>query len=511
MEEYKYKVDIEKSLTELVFETKEIENKSKLLLEENKKNIELGKAATKEDVNNINKYLDKILKHMDFTKSINIYVAPKENVLVENDGLSTLSPITLAKAFELIKNNNDVFGWVNGKWVINLAPGSYTGTDTNVSLSGIRSKNRLLLKGPVVEDGQRPLAIFDGEMLNAVYKHGMEFNDCYLQIEDILFTKFMETSTIQGTQTRCGVSFTDCNTVAINVWADGCSWAGINCSGGRIYNSSGKINNCRIGIAVQFNAQCSLGWIDGSYSDDKRCNITNCIDAGVKLADGTVGHIDYLVLDNNINGIVMTHHSDANLVENKISNSNVGLVLENASSYYDTNNTFLNNVTNVLFRDGSSETTLKSYADQKLFLSTSSKGTTSVGNYLIDNLNILLSKIKGNKKIVIKHEGELSLLEVGTTVSVNISINGTIVSDILVNTITGTYKYFEIEVTVINAVDSIKCISKTIFNSASKSITQTNINTLSQSNLAITFNAAITGVNSKAGYKSYIREINLIG
>lgn len=436
-----------------------------------------------------------------------IYVSPDGDVSSQGE---IENPTTLENAFNIIKNISKKEGVIKGRYTIKLLRGVYRGDNIGLSMTDIKSLNRIIIEGESVGLGEEPLTIFDGESLDLKYVHGLAFVNCYLEVKNIKFINFNETEQITATQSRCGLTVTNCNVSVVNIWATKCSWAGLQCSGGTLYTSSGKFDNCRIGISVQFNSKIALGYNDESLSDDKRCNISNCIDAGIRLSDGVVGHIDYTILDSNLYGIVMAHHSNSNLVGNKITNSTTaGLLLENASSWYDTDNTFTNNTINILSRDNSSETTLKSVTENNCFVSSRQKGTFSPGSDILDSFNLDLYKIKGKKFIQIKHEGEISIINSGSSVNIYTTVDGVMVNDNTLSEITSEYKNFIEEITLYPVSETqFRCVSKFYLNDEMKFYSSKLINI---STLNITMNYDQKGEYNNMGFRSFIRHIKIIG
>lgn len=208
-----------------------------------------------------------------------LYVSPSGN----GDGLSSDHPGDVQSILDALSNYGPV---LSGTWRIVFAAGTYPGGYT---VSGIRSRKRLVLEGPDVGGHpNEPTAIIDGsgsQSSDGLYiQHYM-----YVQVQNLKFVNWTSSGLVADYHS---------NVWAVNVHASGCQWAGINVNNAtKIYVTGGVFKNNRKGIRVYDNSMVSIGY--GGSATENRPQITDNTEFGVEVRDSSAGHVDYCDIERN--------------------------------------------------------------------------------------------------------------------------------------------------------------------------------------------------------------------
>lgn len=218
-----------------------------------------------------------------------------------NDGLTPVLPFkTFQAAFDALKLYGPL---LDGVWEIVAAAGTYASTGPQQTLT-TRSANRVVVRGPAAGHPNVPTAVLDGAG-GAAYNHGLAASGVGVRVEfrDLKFINFTAGA---GDSSRIGLlADNEADFYAVNIHADGCTWAGIDAIG-TIHTrvNGGILSNCRNGfIAVETHATLNGGII-----------IKNCTEAGAIWSRSSHGHADNLVIEDNPVGMLVTENSnvDAN-------------------------------------------------------------------------------------------------------------------------------------------------------------------------------------------------------
>lgn len=214
-----------------------------------------------------------------------------------NDGLTAAKALlTLQKPFDLMFNYGPV---LNGGWQVILAAGTLT---EGAFINGLRSKQRIVVKGPDVSSGT-PTAIVDGT--TALLANGLYFqNYMYVQVQDIKFQNFTNTADSYGVLAEA-MSDMYCS----NVHTDGNQYGGINVNSNTILRVKGGTHNANLyhGIRAYSNCVVTIGYQGSAMAD--RPQITNNSVVGVALYNMSQGHVDYCDFSTNVTNILMQNES----------------------------------------------------------------------------------------------------------------------------------------------------------------------------------------------------------
>lgn len=247
---------------------------------------------------------------------------------------STLAFVTLQKAFDVLKNRNEM---LEGIWKIQLSAGTYT--EQAQMSAGLRSKNRIQILGHV--DGSNiPTVIFDGG--SGTRSYGIQFsNYAFVQIQNIKFQNFT------GVSDSGLIAQYFCDIYTNNMHADNIGWAAIHVIGSsHAYVQGGTLDACRVGILGYSNCLFTIG-----YNSNGDVNlgpvIKNCTEEAILFQNQTSGHIDYTTLDSNARGVTIINSSRAHILGSQIKNNTVsGVSARINSTWYNDSAVFTNNTQN---------------------------------------------------------------------------------------------------------------------------------------------------------------------
>lgn len=218
------------------------------------------------------------------------------------DGLSNTEGVaTLQTAFNILKN----YWPLDGKWVIELAAGTYTGSaatarlgppNSDSTVDGAAMRNAITIKGPdvgynaVSAPTPTPTAIMDAAGAAAV---GIQL-ECGIKalVRDIRFNNYNGSTSSSGITVDNG-SWLQC----INVHADTCN-EGIGAVNHSLLDvKGGTINNCTRGIRSLFNCKHEIG-NQSAGAAGQGPFITNCV-TGFLAQECSTGHADYVTFTSN--------------------------------------------------------------------------------------------------------------------------------------------------------------------------------------------------------------------
>lgn len=278
------------------------------------------------------------------------YVAPDNQVVSGNDGMSVGSPIKLSDVETIFNAIKPYFGIFQGTWTIKLSAGTYFSDSIShmLYLSDIDSINYINIEGESVEISEIPKTVLDGKTFGNEYCHGMFFQNMNVKISNIKFQNFTEEDDPDvRTGTRAGLALSGFygKVWVYNIHTYNCSWGGlINQGIPRLYVEGGKFEYCRQGIVSMFNTQVSIGYHGSSLNEPEKTRLINCIEAGILLLSQACGHVDYCIFDSNKNrGLILGTSSEVNAVMNEFRNNNIAISVQSNSRLLNSSNTFINN------------------------------------------------------------------------------------------------------------------------------------------------------------------------
>jgi hypothetical protein len=225
-----------------------------------------------------------------------------------NDGLSSDKPVlTIQKVVDKVTKRK---GSKLGKWVIQLAAGTFTNQDIKVSYWASQG-NDLYIQGPSVGVNVQPTAILNGA--SASSDTGITINTAtYVRLLNIEFKNFTDTQ-VQGAASSVFLT---------NVWATGgkqgyywhtfCYWDAI----GGIINGSTIYGILELFHIVRRTTGAEVldggGNVDLAASRARGIQIKNCAIA-FRAKEHCTGHLQYCVLTDNTSGVSMSRSCTANM------------------------------------------------------------------------------------------------------------------------------------------------------------------------------------------------------
>lgn len=273
-----------------------------------------------------------------------IYASPTGSA--SNDGLTASTPRTLQGAFDALAGWSDAL-LRNGTFRVQLAAGTYNG---NVSLIGLRSKNRIVIAGPAAGHPNMPTAVIDGTGISAAVGLYMQAN-VYAYVQDIKLANWTYGSTAYGM-----VADGHCDVVVSNVHAANCGYAGMSFDNlTEIRMLGGIIEDCpAYGVRLYSQTSASIGYSGvgaGSSTIIRRCN------TGIYGANSVRVHADYCALSNNVTGILVEKNSRAVANYCAFTSNTIAVQYQIASAYGESGatNTFTGNGKNYVSYGGSDE------------------------------------------------------------------------------------------------------------------------------------------------------------
>lgn len=236
------------------------------------------------------------------------------------DGLDVSHPMSPTAAMNALQFRQSL----EGEWTVNFAAGTYAG---GYVLSGVRSRNRITLRGPDVGGGRNvPTVIFSGATGIA---NGLVLeNGVLATIKEIKFQDYTASSTSSGLMVQYF-----CNVWTQNVHASGCIWAGINVNNSsKIYVTAGILQGNRKGIRVYDNCMCSIGY-QGTQTTNRPL-ISQNTEFGVEVRDSSAGHVDYSdIRENTVAGLHIWNQSRVASDYAYFSQNNVHIISDTFSSW----------------------------------------------------------------------------------------------------------------------------------------------------------------------------------
>jgi hypothetical protein len=222
-----------------------------------------------------------------------------------NDGLSTSQAMsTFQVAFDALKNYGPILG---GNWSIIASAGTYSFSSVQ-SLSGVKSVNRVVIRGPAAGHPNVPTCIINGTSSVANYSHGMSISDAGLlvTVQDIKFQTF--TGDPLGNTRGALVFDNGCDAYANNIHVVSCTWFGVYYSRGAAgRHQGGIIDACRQGVLTD-GSKCTVGYNATSLATGTV--VKNCTEVGVYWSRNTDGHTDYVTFEDNVNvGLYVAENS----------------------------------------------------------------------------------------------------------------------------------------------------------------------------------------------------------
>lgn len=234
-----------------------------------------------------------------------------------NDGLTVDFPMqSIQKPFDALAD----MGAVRGRWVFNLASGTYT---KGGILSGKRQLDyRITVKGPEVPLNATPLAVFDGATRETV--NGLFFDGCAdLELRDVKFINY-------DSQPQVSAGWVAANTGVvrlINVHCDECGVGYYPRSHTIYFVTGGRVTNCDMGILELFGVVRNFKNVTNIVDGFK---VTNCT-YGLFAKEHCTGHLDFSTITDNVYGIFFSRSCTANASDSVIKRNQYGAVLRNGS------------------------------------------------------------------------------------------------------------------------------------------------------------------------------------
>jgi len=291
---------------------------------------------------------------MNEGKTNNLYVSSTGNNT--NDGLTAGEPRLTVQSM-----GNVIYGyhWGDITWVVNLAAGTYSSTQTSFSKE-FPTPNRVQFKGPNVGAGVQPtaLVIAATPMTDTI---GWYFqNNIRVQVSDVNFKNYREAASPSANNLGLALVFDGrCEAYTTNVWTDDCD-QGIYCANGtQIRVQAGRHGfNAINGASIQLIRHCegSIGY-GGSVADVNGITGVAFIGGGygVLLQELSMSHTDFCYYSAQTLSGVLCNTSRLHSVSSTYFNCLVGIDGRMGSNIGNTSNTFTGCTTDVIVR---SRTTL---------------------------------------------------------------------------------------------------------------------------------------------------------
>ena len=218
-----------------------------------------------------------------------IYVATTGDDL--SDGFEPSRALaSIDQAFDVIRSFDS---YVEATWTIDVAAGVYTET---VATAGLFCKDRIItLQGPTVSHPSLPtVSIAAPNPTDRGLSLGVGMR---LKIENIKFTGFSEGQAINNNGGIANL---------INVHTAACSRGVINLHGGQVQFTGGVFDGTGASASVRaigYSGYYNATHGSGATSASEGTIFQNFAEDGVQVGEGTQGHLDYFIVQDNGTGI----------------------------------------------------------------------------------------------------------------------------------------------------------------------------------------------------------------
>ena len=309
-----------------------------------------------------------------------------------NDALSNAQGVAnLQTAFNILKN----YWPLDGKWVIELAAGTYTSTaayarigppNSDETIDGMFMRNAITIKGPDVgydattNPTPTPTAILNAggaAMVGIQLERGIK-----ALVRDIKFVNY------NGSSSSAGMSADNNSWLrCVNIHADTCTY------GISAYNHSlldvkgGTFNACTVGIMTLFNCKQEIGNQNAGAAGQGPF-ITNCTYAGFLVQEGSTGHSDFVSYQGNNVGVNVQVNSRVNLNGSDFKLNNIAVFVEGGSNVFPSGvswntGTANANTENIRITDASSVTGQHSNSWRSLERQTTTETVTGIATNIV--------------------------------------------------------------------------------------------------------------------------------